>query len=223
MNKADVHVSDADSADGKTLTSPPIIISPPPAESTESPSKNSLNSKADSLDDLKIKSDKEIQSVETAEVDQNIKSPIKLSDIKSSESGIPQDTIEATTEEKSPVTDDSDKKQQPELDEPVKESESITQVEETETSAEVEKKDTICEYRADIDKTNETTDNSKTVITKEEGIDKIGDKEVNETSADEVKETSENKEKPEIEKAESEEEIPQSSKVIYFLEIKQLF
>ncbi|XP_023310819.1 transient-receptor-potential-like protein [Anoplophora glabripennis] len=194
LNKADVHVSHMNS-DDKILISPPIVISPPDAESTDSPSKNSLKSKADSFesfDELKKDEIYDVVSTETAEVDKIVISSIKSSDIKRLGAEIQQATPESKTEVKSPdklsETSDNVKEQQ------TKEEKSIT-------------------YKdKDMNKNSATADSGKCEITKEEKTAKIGGKGEKEALESEVKEKSESKEVPKIEKLEPEEEIPQSSK-----------
>ncbi|KAJ8922843.1 hypothetical protein NQ315_007878 [Exocentrus adspersus] len=73
LDKVEGTASDTDSSDDKIFTSPPIVISPPPAEDVDSPSKNSLGFKADSLDFI----DESSRIEEESEMGEVITSPSK--------------------------------------------------------------------------------------------------------------------------------------------------
>lgn len=249
LNKADIHVSDTDSSDEKILTSPPIIISPPPAESIDSPSKHSSDSKADSLDsidELKTKNNEEIGEDDNST---DVNSPTKTNEVKDSQEELSQVTTDTKTEAKSPTKS------------PVKEccdkDEEGNQFDETECIKQDSKID-ISEENADNTNHNdepnkgiEITTDSETnnvegdvvkecdevaeegeiaegeVPEEEKEIGKITEEEVNELES-EIKAMSEiDEKKPEIEKdqldsttAESAEDPTQSQKVNYFSRIK---
>lgn len=227
LNKADVHVSDTDSTDDKILTSPPIIISPPPAESTDSPSKNSLDSKADSfdsLDELKIKSNEETEPTEIGEVDQNIdiKSPAKLNETKGSREELPQVITDAKKEGTSPVkllvTENVNKDGEQIQSDEVEAKSKREIAEETNN----EEKDIICEDE-ELNKETDATVDSKSdnieVETTKEEITKVDDEEVKEVGETEKANLEIEGGQLDFSKTESE-ETPQSPKVSYFLDVK---